>query len=87
VCEPWNICPGPGKKHIYVVLKHFIFPNRTVLVRLYRRINDHHVTEYAASSNTRNQIISSEQTWQLYTTQSGPGSSVGIATDYGLDGP
>jgi hypothetical protein len=37
---------------IYVLFKNFIFPNRTVLVRLYRQINIHLATEYAASSNT-----------------------------------
>jgi hypothetical protein len=54
---------------IYVVLKHFIFPNRTALVHLHRQINIQHSTGYAARSNTRNQIISPEQTWQLYITQ------------------
>ena len=56
------------------------------IVHLYRWINAHHAPEYAASSNTRNQIITSEQTWQLYITQRRPGSSVGIVTDHGLDG-
>jgi hypothetical protein len=47
---------------IYAVLKHFIFPKRTALVQLYRQINIHRANEYAASSNTINQNISSEQT-------------------------
>jgi hypothetical protein len=46
---------------IYVVFKHFIFLNRTVLVLLYRQ-NNIHASQYAASLNIRNQIISSEQT-------------------------
>ena len=51
-----------------------------------QHINVHHAPEYAASSNTRNQIISYEYTQQLYITQHGPGNSVSIATDYRLDG-
>jgi len=67
---------------IYVVLKHFIFPKRTVLVHLYKQINIHRANEYAAISNTRNQNISSEQTWQLYITQQGKDEGLKCATSH-----
>jgi hypothetical protein len=42
---------------------------------------------YSADSPVDAESVNSGWHWETYRIYSGPGSSVGIATDYGLDGP